>query len=52
MYSEHSPKEGIIREFLERDIPEDWEKRSLDDRRLYWSGAFASGGVKQIMKRR
>lgn len=51
-YSEHSPKEGIIREFLERDIPEDWEKRSLDDRRLYWAGAFANGGDKQILKHR
>lgn len=46
----HSAKEGIIRDFLDREIPEDWEKRSLNDRRLYWSGSF--GGDKQPMKRR
>lgn len=51
-HSEHSPKEGIIREFLERDIPEGWEKRSLEDRKLYWSGAFSHDGDKQVLKRR
>lgn len=36
-----SPKEGVIREFLERGLPADWSKRNLQQRRLYWSGEFA-----------
>lgn len=36
----HSVKEGVIRDFLDRGIPEDWDSRNLNDRRLYWSGAF------------
>lgn len=51
-YSEHSPKEGIIKEFLERDIPEDWEKRSLDARRMYWSDVFSNDRSKPKLKRR
>ena len=34
------PREGLIREFLERQVPEDWQKRSLDERRIFWSGGF------------
>lgn len=34
------PREGLIREFLEREVPADWQKRSLDERRLYWAGGF------------
>lgn len=39
----HSAKEGIILDFLEREVPEGWEKRSLNDRKLYWSGGFTAG---------
>ncbi|MBP0975618.1 MAG: virulence-associated protein E [Oscillospiraceae bacterium] len=35
-----SPKEGIVREFLERMVPEDWNRRSLDTRRLFWAGGL------------
>jgi hypothetical protein len=45
-HSVHSAKEGIIREFLEREVPEDWEKRSLNDRKLYWSGSFSAESVR------
>lgn len=51
-HSEHSPREGIIREFLEREIPESWEKWSLDERRLYWAGVYAESGEKPKLKRR
>lgn len=33
-------KEGIIIEFLKKPIPIDWEKRNLQQRRMYWSGEF------------
>ncbi len=39
-HSEHSAKEGVIREFLGRKIPADWDKRTISQRRMYWSGEF------------
>lgn len=51
-HSEHSAKEGIIRDFLDRDVPVDWEKRSLGDRKMYWSGGLASDRAKPELKRR
>jgi predicted P-loop ATPase len=39
-HQESNPKEGIIREFLERRVPIGWEKRDVGERRLYWSGEF------------
>jgi len=39
-HRESNAKEGIIRAFAERPVPHDWAKRSLGDRRLYWSDSF------------
>lgn len=39
-HRESNAKEGIIREFLSRKIPLNWNDRSLCERRLYWSGEF------------
>ncbi len=39
-HKEHNAKEGIIREFLDRPVPPDWDKRTLGERRLYWSDAY------------
>lgn len=39
-HSETDPREGMIRDFVEKDVPLDWEKRSLNDRKLYWSSEF------------
>lgn len=50
-HSIHSPKEGIIREFLEREVPEDWEKRSLDERRVFW-GMKRTGEEKLVPRDR
>lgn len=44
-HRESNSKEGLIREFLDRQVPLDWEKRSISERRLYWSGSFSQGGV-------
>lgn len=38
-HREVSSREGIVRDFLERMVPEDWAKWELDKRRMYWSGA-------------
>jgi putative DNA primase/helicase len=40
-HSESNAKEGIIREFVNRPIPKNWDKRTLNERRLYWA---AEGG--------
>ena len=37
-HREASSREGIVREFMERQVPEDWSKWSLDKRRMFWSG--------------
>lgn len=39
-HRESSPKEGIIREFVERKVPVGWDSKAISDRRLYWSGEF------------
>lgn len=39
-HRESNAKEGIIREFAERPVPVNWDKRSLSERRIYWSGEF------------
>lgn len=36
-HMESNPKEGIIREFLERQIPLDWNRRDLYERRDFWN---------------
>ena len=40
LHRETDPWEGIVSEFIERKVPPDWLKRSLDDRKLFWSGEF------------
>lgn len=37
-HKESSGKEGIIREFLDKEIPFDWDSTSVQNRRLFWSG--------------
>lgn len=39
-HAEVDPREGAIRDFVERRVPAGWEKRTLAERRLYWSGEF------------
>lgn len=39
-HRESSAKEGIIQAFVDRPVPEDWLKRDLPTRRMYWSGEF------------
>lgn len=38
-HKEGNPREGIIREFLERKVPADWNRRDLSARREFWSFA-------------
>ena len=51
-HRETDPREGIIREFVERRVPVGWEKRSIADRRLYWTGEFERGNVETVERDR
>ena len=37
-HRESSAKEGLIRDFLEKQIPLDWNKWDLSRRRMFWNG--------------
>ena len=41
----HSAKEGIIRDFLERDIPDNWDRLDLRTRKNFWDGTFKPADV-------
>lgn len=47
-HKEHSTKEGIICEFVRRKVPEDWNKRTLSQRKLYWANEFGRGSEKLV----
>lgn len=51
-HRESNTKEGVIREFIERPIPLGWEKRTLNERRMYWSGEFERGTVDSLPRDR
>jgi predicted P-loop ATPase len=48
LHRETSAKEGLIREFVERQIPINWDKRSQGDRRLYWSSEFGQAATDKV----
>lgn len=50
-HQESDPREGIIREFLERKIPADWNKRSLSDRRNYWAFEYKEADPVSLVER-
>ncbi|MFL0197367.1 VapE domain-containing protein [Clostridium sp. WILCCON 0269] len=39
-HREHSAREGIIREFVEKKVPADWTKWPLDRRRMFWANGI------------
>nr|WP_246329149.1 virulence-associated E family protein [Brevibacillus halotolerans] len=51
-HQESNAKEGVIREFVERRVPVGWEKRSLSERRMYWSGEFGRNEVDTVERDR
>lgn len=50
-HREASSREGIVHEFLDRQVPEDWSKWSLDKRRMFWSGCV-QGNVNLVARDR
>ena len=47
-HSEQSAKEGMIREFVSREIPTDWDKRTIRQRQLYWQADFEKEGIERV----
>lgn len=50
-HKESNAKEGIIKEFLERPLPLDWNKRDLGQRRIYWSSQFGNTQEETLLPR-
>jgi putative DNA primase/helicase len=50
-HKESNAKEGIIRGFVEHQIPANWDKRTLSERRLYWSGEFGRASAGETVER-
>lgn len=47
-HSEQNAKEGIIREFVSREVLPDWDKRTIKQRQLYWQVDFEKEGIERI----
>lgn len=43
-HRESSAREALIRDFLEKPIPAEWSKYSLDQRRVFWGGGSHEDG--------
>lgn len=39
-HREASGKEGIVRDFLEKKIPADWDQYDIQKRRMFWNGSL------------
>ena len=50
-HTEESAKAGLIREFVERKVPLDWNTRNLDERIMYWDGDFESDEPEALTER-
>lgn len=51
-HKETSAKEGIIRDFLEKKIPVDWNSYDLTKRRMFWSGQLHGGQIQLVDRQR
>lgn len=50
-YKETSVKEGLVREFLEKEIPEDWYKRKLEDKKTFlYSNEVIPSEIKMVKR--
>lgn len=43
LYRETNIKEGIVREFADKELPLDWDSRDLMHRRMFWNAEQPSG---------
>lgn len=50
-HTEESAKAGMIRSFVERKIPADWDNRSIEERRYYWAGIGEEPDEEKLIER-
>lgn len=50
-HAEQDPWEGIIRNFVERKVPIDWNKKDIESRKLYWAGEFNPANSEGVIPR-
>lgn len=50
-YREASPKEGVIREFLEKKIPTDWPQKSVAQRKSFFDSEFQVKDESNLVER-
>ena len=51
-HAESNAREGIIREFVNRPVPINWDKRTLNERRLYWAAEYGSDTIQTVERDR
>lgn len=49
---EKSPWEGTVLDFLEKKVPADWSRRSMQERILYWNGDFQTENLDLVPRDR
>lgn len=50
-HKESNPKDGIIRDFLERRIPKDWNGRTRSEKRNYWISGMKPADESLLVRR-
>lgn len=51
-HADHDPMEGQIREFVDRLIPEDWDRWPLDKRLAFWAQAEPDPAIRLVPRQR
>ncbi|QEY33719.1 virulence-associated protein E [Caproiciproducens galactitolivorans] len=51
-HREHSTREGIIIDFLEQKVPEDWDSWDLQRRLMFWNGGEKNPELKLVERRK
>ncbi|MGN1134712.1 MAG: VapE domain-containing protein [Oscillospiraceae bacterium] len=47
-HSEQNLKDGVIREFIEREVLPDWDKKTLSQRKMYWQSDFQKDSAQKV----
>ena len=50
-HKETNGKEGLIRAFLEREVPDNWESLGLSERRMFLNGNARTGSGQKLVRR-
>lgn len=51
-HREVSVKEGVVADFVDKPVPEDWQRWSLDDRRIFLNGSLKNEDTKLVLRNR